>query len=335
MNSETYAKQLRELIIKDDLPTVFQKLRHFLDDTPLLKRTLLQNARFNELTRKIHMGTISYEAASVDKNQIRASLLDIIQALENPQQYTPEVQKEIEQQAAIHISNSKNVITGNIHAGGNVNIDSPTTINTESQTSKNLRLFLFVAVPLLAIGGTYFWYQNKIAQQPLNIKVIIENTTPIPELPEPKGTLNLFYGNQPHPKENITTEAIYENIPTNNKGETLRLQYQAEGFVPVDTLFAFTKSIHLRVRRNDDLAFLNGRIIEEGLSPQVGIEGVKITINCCTVKTDSAGYFKFKIPLEHQRPKQQITISKKGYAERNITEPIDKDNPIKTYLSKK
>ena len=39
MNSETYAKQLRQFITKDDLPTAFQK-------------ALLQNACFNELTHR-------------------------------------------------------------------------------------------------------------------------------------------------------------------------------------------------------------------------------------------------------------------------------------------
>ena len=56
MNSESYTKQLRQLIIKDDLPTAFQKLQDFLEGTPLLKKALLQNARFNDLTHQIHLG---------------------------------------------------------------------------------------------------------------------------------------------------------------------------------------------------------------------------------------------------------------------------------------
>lgn len=333
MNSEIYAKQLRQLIAKDDLPTAFQKLQELLEGTPLLKKALLQNARFHELTHQIHLGTITYDNASVTQNQIRASLLDIITEIENPKQYTPEIQKEIEQ-AVINITNSKNVVTGNINAGGSVTIGDQ-TIHTESTGSKNLRYLMFILVPLLAIGGAYFWNQYQVNKQPLNLKVLLENKTSIQELPEPKGTLTLFYGNQPHPKTNISTEAIFDNIPSNFKADNFRLQYQAEGFVPIDTTFPFTKSVHLLVKRNDDLAFLKGRIFEEGEASLVGIEGAKIDIDCCSALTDPDGKFQLKIPFEHQRQDQQITISKNGYHERNITEPIDKDNPIKTYLSKK
>ena len=333
MNSETYTNELRQLITKDDLSTAFKKLQKLLEGTPLLKKALLQNARFNDLTHQIHSGTITYDNANVTQNQIRASLLDIIAEIENPKQYTPEIQKEIEQ-AVIHITNSKNVVTGNIQAGGNITIGDQ-TINTESTSSKNLRYLMFLLVPLLAIGGAYFWYQNQVGKQPLNFKVLIENKTSIPELPEPKGTLTLSYGNQPHPKNNITTEAMFENIPSNFKADSFRLQYQAEGFVPIDTMFPFTTSIHIKVQRNDDLAFLKGRIFEEGQTPLVGIQDVKIAIDCCSTLTNSVGNFELRIPLEHQRQKQQMTISKNGYHERNITEPIDKDNSIKTYLSKK
>ena len=332
MKSETYTGQLRQLITKDDLPTAFQQLQKLLEGTPLLKKALLQNARFNDLTHQIHSGTITYDNANVTQNQIRASLLDIITEIENPKQYTPEIQKEIEQ-AVIHISNSKNVVTGNIQAGGNITIGDQ-TINTESTGSKNLRYLMFLLVPLLAIGGAYFWYQNEVGKQPLNFKVLIENKTSIPELPEPKGTLILSYGNQPHPKNNITTEAMFENIPSNFKADNFRLQYQADGFVPIDTSFGFSESLTLLVRRNDDLAILRGRIFEEGKESLMGIEGVKIEIQCCSTLTDTTGKFSLKIPMTHQRSQQKLIISKEGYLQRMITEPIDKNIPIETYISK-
>lgn len=333
MKSKTYTKQLRQLITNDDLLAAFQKLQELLEGTPLLKKALIQNARFTNLTHQIHSGTITYDNANVTQNQIRASLLDIISEIENPKQYIPEIQKEIEQ-AVIKITHNKNVVTGNIQAGANVTIGDQ-TIHSESKTSKNLRLLLFLIVPLLAIGGAYFWYQNKIGKQPLNFKVLIENKTSIPELPEPNGSLTLFYGSQPHPKNNIHTEAIFENIPSNYEADNLRLQYNAEGFVPIDTTFPFTKSINLLVERNDDLAILQGYIYEEGTDPLVVIEGAKVGITCCSTLTNVEGKFYIKIPLEYQREQQQITISKNGYHQRNETNPIDKNIPIKTYLLKK
>jgi hypothetical protein len=335
MNTKNYITQLRQLISKDKLPKAFQQLQELLDGTPLLKKALLQNARFNELTHQIHLGTISYDNADVTKNQIRASLLDIISAIENPNQYTPEIQKEIEQ-AVVHISNSKNVVTGNISAGGNVTIGDQ-TIHTESDTSKRLRIWLFLLVPALAIGGTYLWYQNKINQQPLNFKVLIENHTPVKELAKPVGTLTLFYGGEPHPITNISTSdrTRFDNIPATFKNDDFRIKYQAAGFITIDTPLTYQPSTTLVVRRNNDLGILQGYIHEEGTSPLISLDSVKVAIDCCEAWTNASGKFQLEIPLKYQQEKQRVTLSKAGYHQRSFTEPIHQDINIQTYLSKK
>ena len=248
------------------------------------------------------------------------------------QKEKPEIQKELAD--AISVINSKNVIIGHqISAGGNVEIGAQ-TIQTESETSKKLRLFLFLLVPFLAIGGAFLWYQYQEMKRPLNLKILIENTTSNPFLSEPEGRLILTYGGNPVEKENIKTEVLFEGIPANYKDDLLRLQYSAPGFEPIDTTFEYQKSILLKVRRNQDLAILKGIISEEIQGQNIPLEGVKVTLDCCESITDASGSFTIQIPFSQQQLKQRISLYKEGYQPVNTQTPIIKGEIFRESLIK-
>ncbi len=226
------------------------------------------------------------------------------------------------------------MVVGYISAEANIKIGD-TTVHTESKMSKGLRLFLFVFVPLIVIGGTYFWYQNQQSKKPLNVKVLVDNTTPNPELSEPEGTLTLTYGGTPMVKEGVTTETLFENIPSNYKDEIFRLKYEASGFEGIDTSFKYAKSMTLPVRRTNELGVINGYVYEEGTDPLETIQGVKVSTSCCEAYTDASGKFNLKIPFEHQLKKQRLEFFKEGYHQKSTTEPVIAGVDIQTYLLKK
>ena len=230
------------------------------------------------------------------------------------------------------IINNKNTVVGTtISAGGNVQIGDNTTI-TESKTSRNLRLLLFGLVPILVIGATYFWYQYQVMQQPLQVKVLIENTTPNQELPAPKGKLILTYEGKKETKNDVSQSMLFEGIPAHLRKKTLQVQYQAKGFVTIDTTFPYQTAIVLRVKRNADLAQIKGKVADEAGSP---LAGVKVAIDCCpAVQTDEAGGFLLNIPFKHQRQQQRITLFKTGYKEKSVTDPIIAGELYQYFLQK-
>ena len=317
MTNDAYFKNIRNLIAQNELDEAIKQLQLLLKNSPKLDETILQSARFHDIRRQIRLGLVSHAEANLTQNQIHVGLLDLLREIEE-QSEKPTMKQEMER--AISIFNSKNmVVDSTISAGGNVEIGDR-TIHTESETSRRLRLFLYFFVPVLAIGAAFFWFQFQKMKTPLALKVRIENRTPNPELPEPKSNLSLTVGQKTEPKTGLADEALFEEISANFRGERLRLQFSAPGFVPIDTAFSFDNELLvLPVRRNDDLATLAGFILDEAAKP---LEGAKVSIACCDAITDSSGKFVLNIPFQHQRTSQRLDISRTGFEAKSITTPV-------------
>jgi hypothetical protein len=326
-------KELKNLIAKNKLKKAIDQLRELLEHTPLLRQAILQERRFHDLQQKIMMNTISEEEANLQKNQLSLSLIQLLDAIKHQQTNIPAIAEEIEK-ASIHIENSKNIVTGNITTqSGNVQIGDSTTI-TESKTSKNLRLFLFLFVPLLAISLGVLYYQYRLAQEPLLLTVAIKNQTPNPNLPLENAKVQIRYGGTPDVKDVTNNEAIFRGIPSKFRKEPINLTFSALGFVPIDTQFVLDKEhINLPIQRDDTYARIFGTVKDVDTGEL--LQGVKVSVQDISAITDALGYYEMEIPFEKQRKKQNIKASFKGYKEylRN-GEPIEKTEPTNILLRK-
>ncbi len=335
MKHETLLAEIRRLISGDEISAALKILRGLLENTPQLNEILQQSGRLENIRRQMRIGIVSPADATLEQNRIRQGVLELLSEIEQQgappvvlgdlldavekESTRPELRAEFER--AVFIVNSKNVVVGStISAGGDVHIGDR-TIHTESRTSRRLRLFSVVFVPVLAGIGAFFWFQWKELQTPLVLKVRVENRTPNPELPEPEAQLLLTYGQKTETKTAVNGEALFEGIPANFREEQLRLQFSAEGFRPIDTTFSFDDElVVLAVRRNDDLATLSG-IITDAASGQP-LEGVSVSISCCQTLTDAAGQFTLQVPPEHQRLSQRLDIFKNGFEAKSVTTPV-------------
>lgn len=132
MAAAQFFDQIRDLIARDELKTALTQLRLLLENSPKMDEVILQSARFSDIRRQIRLGLVSDKEANLTQNQIRASLLELLQEIET-QGATPTLQKEIEQ--AITIVNSAQV-------QGNNNIiiqgatDSTITVNVNGETQE-------------------------------------------------------------------------------------------------------------------------------------------------------------------------------------------------------
>jgi hypothetical protein len=77
------------------------------------------------------LSTVSHAEANLTRNQISHALLELLREIETQERENPTLQQELE--AAISITQSKNVVSGStITAGGNVHIgDKHVTQNAE------------------------------------------------------------------------------------------------------------------------------------------------------------------------------------------------------------
>ncbi|MEL6676998.1 MAG: CHAT domain-containing protein [Bacteroidota bacterium] len=230
------------------------------------------------------------------------------------------------------VKESKNVLVGStIQAGGDVVIGD--RIETESQTSKRIRLLLFVLVPLLAMGGAYLWYQNQVLQQDFTLKVMLENRTPSRFLGDPTGTLSLTYGDKTEQQTWREGGVYFEGIPAQYKEEQVRLRYEGPGFDKIDSSFVLSaEQVLIGVKRDDTYARLSGMITEEDM--RTPIPGVKVKLACCEGTTDSLGAFAFDIPAAFQDSAQRIDLTKTGYSTKSTTTPVLPGETFRDYLEK-
>ena len=325
--SKVLIAQLKEGIAKDEIESVVQQLKSLLAHTPKLNSVLQQEARHKDIIHHIHLGTIDFDKASAVKNQIRLSLLQLIDEIGTQESTSASIATELEQ--AIKLQNSKNVVIGStISAGGDIQIGDK--IETESETSRKLRLFLFLFVPMLAIFGSWFWFKYEDSQRPLQLKVLIDNKTPHQHLPNPSGSLQLIYGGKNETEKQVKTAHLFEHIPANFSDSEMRIKYAAEGFEPIDTSFLYQNVLTLPLYRNADLASLKGNVDGEIGRKIKDLQGVRVSIlGCCETLTDAHGDFTLNIPFEYQREEQRLEFQKNGYEKKSTTEPVfTTDSPV-------
>ncbi len=144
---------IRDLIAQNELPAALEKFRVLLENSPKLDEVLLQSGRFHDIRKQIRLGTVSKTEADMEQNQIRNGLLELLREIEentsetSPNPAVAALRTELEQ--AISIVNSKNVVTGDIKAGGDVHIgdkiviqdvsDSIITVTVNGETQEILR----------------------------------------------------------------------------------------------------------------------------------------------------------------------------------------------------
>ncbi len=82
MENNNFIDQVRRLIAKDEIDSVLQKLQLFLKDSPRLSDAIQQSGRFAALQRQILKGVIDERDAALSRNQIRASILALLDEME-------------------------------------------------------------------------------------------------------------------------------------------------------------------------------------------------------------------------------------------------------------
>ncbi len=119
--------QVRQFIKKDELALAIDLLSQLLKNSPALDELILHSARYSRISAQIRQGIVDFEQANITQNQISDALIDMVRDIDMGIVDNVTAQQELKQFSetfvpATHIINSKNVVTGNISAGGDVHI---------------------------------------------------------------------------------------------------------------------------------------------------------------------------------------------------------------------
>ncbi len=322
--------QIENLIAKNKLEAAIALLHQLLQDSPSLDEAILQSSRLTEVKKQIRLGLIDYEQANLTKNQIRAGLLELLTEV-GDKRAIPAVKSELER-FAVRIA-GKNIVKGNISAGGDVRIGDQVQHLTESRTSRNVRLFLFVFVPFLTIAAALLYYRYQVMQRPLWLTVSLDNHTPNSELDKgfKGGTVILQYDGQAD-TQFVLQEATFKGIPANYREDPIRLKFTTQGFQTIDTMMAWKEeAIRLPIRRDDTFARINGIVTDEAGNP---ITDATVVTQGIIWQTNELGRFKLEIPFDKQRKQQRLRVTKEGFKPWERTEPVFRNQETRIQLEK-
>ncbi len=95
-STQSFLNHIRTLIAESDVKTALNLLQRFLKDSPKLDEALMHAARFQDVMKHIHSGTIDFDTATITKNQINKSIIELLREIEE-QSKTPALEAEIKE----------------------------------------------------------------------------------------------------------------------------------------------------------------------------------------------------------------------------------------------
>lgn len=85
------------LIGNNKIDEAIEYLHELLKSSPKLDELIIQSSRYNEVSKQIRLGLISYEDSNIAKNKIRFGLIDLVREIEEFSNQSEEIQDNIKE----------------------------------------------------------------------------------------------------------------------------------------------------------------------------------------------------------------------------------------------
>ncbi|MBO6025802.1 MAG: carboxypeptidase regulatory-like domain-containing protein [Bacteroidales bacterium] len=176
------------------------------------------------------------------------------------------------------------------------------------------RFYFISAIVLLlvAILGLVIWRLLTPIQMKVNLTE--DAAFAVPAMPFEGGTLQCEYAGNALQTISITPEnmtVFLNDMPYRFKGSPVHLVFEANGYQTIDTVVKAQSSVELRIKRNNDLGVVFGRVCDFVTGQP--IEGATVSLLDYSVNTDALGQFRIEIPFGQQDKTQRVLITKDGY----------------------
>lgn len=168
------------------------------------------------------------------------------------------------------------------------------------------------ALVILALLALLIWRLVTPVQMKVNITE--DTACAAPSMPFEEGVLQCEYAGNALQRIPVSAESptvFLNDIPYYLKNKQVHLVFEADGYHTVDTVVKAKSSVELKIRRNNDLGVVFGRVCDFESGQPVG--GATVSLLEYTVTTDSLGQFRIEIPFEKQDKAQRVLIAKQGY----------------------
>lgn len=171
----------------------------------------------------------------------------------------------------------------------------------------------FLLFALLGCAAYFIWRLSTPYQMRVNI--IEDKAYSIPKLPFEKGVLYCEYADNAVQTFPLTTESnsvFLNDIPYKYRNTRVHVIFEADGYLPIDTLVPVQKAFSLSIRRNNDLGVVFGRVTD--FKTERPVVDATVRLQDMEIKTDAFGQFRIEIPFEKQDKAQRVQVFCEGYA---------------------
>ena len=169
-----------------------------------------------------------------------------------------------------------------------------------------------LALALLACVAFFIWRLATPYQMRVNITE--DKAYSIPNLPFEKGTLRCEYADntvQIFPLTSENNSVFLNDIPYKYRNTLVHVLFEADGYLPIDTVVPVQKAFSLAIRRNNDLGVVFGRVSDYKTGEPVAYATVRL--QDMETQTDAFGQFRIDIPFAKQDKAQLLQVIADGY----------------------
>ena len=186
----------------------------------------------------------------------------------------------------------------------------------KAENKRQLAKAAIAAIVVVLIALSYFLFSSFDAQ------IRIKESEPH-SLPFKGGIITISYDGKTEkmPLASSDSVAVFPKIHSKYLKSHVKVSFESEGYLPLDTLLSFEKNTTLSIQRDSSKAIIMGNVTEiKGIEP-VAISGVKITVESSGIQsvTDESGFFRIVVPLNRQQENYNIVLSKPRYSESHKT----------------
>ena len=186
--------------------------------------------------------------------------------------------------------------------------------NAKGSKSKTHLYYIIGLAVLSMIGALGYWIWRTSTPLVMKVNVTEDSYCCIPALPFERGTLQCEYADNAVQTITITADnptAFLNDIPYKYHNSLVHLIFEAAGYCKIDTLAPVQQSLSLKMKRNNDLGVVFGRVIDYKTGQPV--EDATVVLRDITSTTDGFGQFRIDIPFAKQDKSQRVRVMKQGY----------------------
>ncbi len=191
------------------------------------------------------------------------------------------------------------------------------TPSTDAETPKHKVKFYLIGCMLLVLAAyaAYFIWRLSTPYQ-MKVNYIEDKAYSIPSMPFEKGTLRCEYADNAVQTFALTADnpsVFLNDIPYKYRNIPVHVVFEAQGYLPIDTLVPVQKAFSLSLRRNNDYGVVFGQV--KDFKTGQSIANATVRLQDMETKTDNMGQFRIEIPFEKQDRVQRVIVFCDGYDE--------------------